>query len=58
MYGNIRRSNIQGTQGLVPIDAVKQIVNEITNPIKPEKLIEGDGGAYRSYCFNILNSKK
>jgi len=57
MYGNIRRSNVQ-RQTLVPLDAVRAIVNEITNPVKPEKLIEADGGAYRAYFFNIANKHK
>ena len=54
MYGNIRRTNVQRQQ-MVPLDAVRAIVNEITNPVKPEKLIEADGGAYRAYCYNIAN---
>ncbi len=56
MYGNVGRSKVQ-MQGLVPLEAVQEIVQQMTNPIKKEKLIEADGGAYRAYCFNVLKKK-
>ena len=58
MYGNIRSSNLQSTQTLVPLEAVEEIVQQITNPKPKEKLIEADGGAYRAYCYNVINSNK
>ena len=57
MYGNIRRSHISSSK-LVPLDAVQEIVQQMTNPVKKAKPIEADGGAYRSYCFNVYNRKK
>ena len=57
MYGNIRRSNINPTK-LVPLDAVEEIVQQMTNPVKKAKPIEADGGAYRAYCFNVYTKKK
>ena len=55
MYGNVGRSNIQ-MQGLVPIEAVQEIVAQMQNPIKKEKVIEADGGAYRAYFYNLSNN--
>ena len=58
MYGNIRRQNIPPSQ-YVSLDAVQEIVSGMmANPIKKIKPIEADGGAYRAYCYNILNKKK
>ena len=57
MYGNIRRSNMPPRQ-MVPLDAVQEIVQQMTNPVKKTKPIEADGGAYRAYCFNVYNKKK
>lgn len=54
MYGNIRNSRVQA-QNLVPLEAVQEIVSQMQNPIKKEKLIEADGGAYRAYFYNISN---
>jgi len=54
MYGNVRGSKVQ-MQGLVPLEAVQEIVAQMQNPIKKEKLIEADGGAYRAYCFQLSN---
>ena len=54
MYNNVRNSRIQA-QNLVPIEAVQEIVYQMQNPIKKEKLIEADGGAYRAYFYQISN---
>lgn len=56
MYRNIKRA-MPATKGLVPIEAVQEIVQQMTNPVKKIKPIEADGGAYRSYCFNVYNKK-
>ena len=56
MYGNIRRPNMPATQ-MVPLEAVQEIVQQMTNPVKKAKLIESDGGAYRSYCYNVYTKK-
>lgn len=54
MYNNVRSSRVQA-QNLVPLEAVQEIVQQMQNPIKKEKLIEADGGAYRSYFYQISN---
>ena len=56
MYGSIRRQNIPQTQ-MVPLDAVQEIVQQMTNPTKKERPIEADGGAYRAYCYNVYTKK-
>ncbi len=56
MYGSIRRQNVQPTT-MVPLDAVQEIVQQMTNPVKKAKPIEADGGAYRAYCYNIYKKK-
>ena len=42
----------------VSVETVKNIVKEITNPIQENKPIAGDGLAFRSYHYNILQKKK
>ncbi len=57
MY-NIRRTGSNApAQNLISVDTVREIVKEITNPIPKNKIIEGDGLAYRAYCYNILKNK-
>ena len=56
MYRGIRRPNIPQTQ-LVPLDAVQEIVQQMTNPVKKIKPLEADGGAYRAYCYNVYTKK-
>ncbi len=56
MYGNIRRPNMPSRQ-MVPLEAVQEIVQQMTNPVKKIKPIEADGGAYRAYFYNISNKK-
>jgi len=51
---NIRRSNMQATQTVVPLEAIRQVVQEMQNPIKVEKPVEGDGGAYRAYNYKLF----
>ena len=54
MQSNLGRTRMQAASGVVPLDAVKKIVQEMQNPIKPEKLIQGDGGALRAYNFHLF----
>ncbi|MDD3593617.1 MAG: hypothetical protein PHX18_03210 [Candidatus Gastranaerophilales bacterium] len=56
-YVNPRIRNNTGTQ-IATVDTVKQMLHEMQNPIKHEKLIEADGGAYRAYCFNVSQKIK
>jgi len=56
MYNNVRNSRVQ-SQNLVPLEAVQEIVSQMQNPIKKEKVIEADGGAYRAYFYNIFTKK-
>ena len=57
MY-NIRRTGRNTpAPDLVSVDTVRNIVKEMTNPLPKEKIVAGDGLAFRSYCYNILKKK-
>lgn len=56
MYPGVRRPNIPQAK-LVPLEAVEEIVRGMTNPVKKAKPIEADGGAFRSYCYNVYTKK-
>ena len=57
MYGSVRRQNI-APANMVPLEAVQEIVQQMTNPVKKKAPLEADGGAYRAYCYNVYTKKK
>lgn len=58
MYNVRRTGRNTPTQDLVSVDAVRNIVKEMTNPMPKEKIVAGDGLAYRAYYYNILKPNK